>query len=69
MNVNRILIREKLTHGDLTEIAKKTGSSRNTVYSYFNGRTRKFRRDFTEIALQILEERAMYSKKFEQHLD
>jgi AcrR family transcriptional regulator len=62
--VNKILIREKLDHGDLTEIAKVTGVHKNTVYHYFNGRTKKFNRKITEAAFQIIEKRYELHKKF-----
>jgi len=62
--VNKNLIKGKLDHGDLTEIATVTGVHPNTVYHYFNGRTKKFNRKITEAALQIIEKKYELEKKF-----
>jgi len=52
----------------MAAIAVKLGIHKNTVYHYFNGRTKRFDRDITEIALQIISERKAYEKKFEEVL-
>jgi AcrR family transcriptional regulator len=67
--VNRNLIKNKLEHGDMAEIARRTKTSRLTVYSYFSGKTKKFNRSYTEIAFELIQKKSELEKKFEIHLD
>jgi len=62
--VNKKLIKEQLDHGDLTLIATKAGLHRNTVYHYFNGRTKKFNRKIEVAAIGLISEKLMVQKKF-----
>jgi AcrR family transcriptional regulator len=68
MNVNRNLMREKLEHGDMSEIARSTGTSRNTVYAYFTGRTKKFNRKYTELALDLIQKKSELEKNLQEAL-
>jgi len=67
--VNKELIKNKLDHGDLTEISVITGLHRNTIYHYFNGRTKKFNRRITQAALEIIGTKHDLVKKFEQEVE
>ncbi len=67
--VNKELIKNNLDHGDLTEISVITGLHRNTIYHYFNGRTKKFNRKITQAALEIIDCKNDLLKKFNQTVE